>query len=192
MEKDKIVTIEEIDYDGDYLVLENVYSYKDEMFDGLDNFKQEDIKSGMLVETREGTKKIVVDTTKGIILKSEEGFMTLSDYKDFKLYIERPKYDIVKVGTTTSYGTSISNMDFDRVLWEEPIKIELTDKERKILEALDTLGFTHIVENEDSFIVTFIPNSDEGFARLPHFTRGDFSFMNEDSGEFNIKELLEC
>lgn len=100
--------------------------------------KKNELKNDMIVELRNGDKRLVVDDN----LFGNNGFDHLSNYKDDLKNKEFSVLDIIKVYKYKFARSFYSILDYDNLnlIWERK-EIKLTDKEIEILKALKVLGY---------------------------------------------------
>src|SRR5690606_23857980 len=107
--------------------------------------KKSDLKSGMIVEYRDGIKRLVVNND-----LIGDGYLSLSYYNDDLKHDEYSDLDIIKVYRykrvrSFSYLLKDNNLE---LIWERK-EYELTSHEIEILKALQTLGYKWLARDKD-------------------------------------------
>jgi len=169
--------------------------------------KKSDLKTGMLVEKRNGTKSLVLkDTEKGDILISKDGWCELDDYdENLKFGLQSFSHmDIMKVyELDLQYKAATRYWDeYDKVLWErkEKEKPTLTDAEKAILESLDK-KYKYIARDESDELYVYREkphktdciwdNTHLSFKELELFAHL-FQFVKwEDDEPYKIEDLIK-
>ena len=158
---------------------------------------KDDLKAGMMVEYRNGDKRMVMSyglVDKVGIVMIELSFYT-KDLLDVDGYVE---HDIMKI-----YDYSTDGFDFEctyrKLLWERNEKPKLTKAERTILENIDKkLQYIVRDKNGELYVYGSLPKRDRfqwwatsgttmSFCAFNHL----FTFITwEDDEPYSIKELL--
>lgn len=99
----------------------------------MENFKQEDLKTGMLVKLRNGEiyKVYKGSELKDCILNEDEVFLYIEDYEEFEfISVSRRNLDIIEVYKSSRVHclTSFDSEKFDLV-WQESKTVNMTIKE---------------------------------------------------------------
>ena len=108
--------------------------------------KKSDLKSGMIVELRDGKRYLF---TSGVLLDFD-GYIMLINYTEDLKSKHYEAQDIVKVykGNKPHSLTSMFKDTYLTMQWERK-EIKLTDEEIEILKALKTLDFEWLARDED-------------------------------------------
>lgn len=103
-----------------------------------EKMKKNELKSGMIVEYRDGEKRLVIDND----LIGDDGHSSLSNFNDDLKHILYSDLDIIKVYKYkyTYIFSELLKDDNLNLIWERK-EIKLTDKEIEILKALKVLGY---------------------------------------------------
>lgn len=168
---------------------------------------KQDLKSGMVVETREGKLYLVVDD----FLTNDNGFLLLEEYDENLKDVGNKIFDIVKVykryndfyENNAGSLKTLLNKDKLTLLWERK-EITLTDKEKEVLKALVVLELNYIARDEDDSLYAFRTKPQKLVDMWNYFEkkyneryhieldREFFKFIKwEDENPTNIKELLK-
>lgn len=158
--------------------------------------KKSDLKSGMVVEYRDGIRRLVVNDD----LIGDDGHLSLSNYNDDLKHDEYSDLDIMKVYRykrvrSFSYLLKDDNLE----LISERKEYELTSHEIDVLKALQTLGFNWIARDRNNNLYAYNDkphkfdyqwNTGGIVISLKHLTVG-FDFIKwSDDEPTNINELL--
>jgi len=95
-------------------------------------FKKEDLKTGMLIERRNGKKALVLkDTDKGDLLNFKDSWDNLNSYNEDLTSKTYKKADIMKVHTTSNNLFFAPNYwhRFDKIVWQRTETKEMTVSE---------------------------------------------------------------
>lgn len=95
----------------------------------MENFTKSDLKPGMVVEYRNGDRRIILETEKELILSGNYGCSVLSSYSQNLLKIgSNLNLDIVKVYFIKDSKSleSILNLSNLKLIWERKETVELT------------------------------------------------------------------
>lgn len=164
--------------------------------------KKDELRNGMVVETREGNLYLVV----GYFITRETGFDLLSNYKESLLNSFYDSLDIMKVyeykndrhDNNATTIRALFNREYLTLLWERK-EHNLTEREVEILKALQTLGYEWLARDENGKLFSYIHKPE----KLNEFWAADgtpptpigkdlFTFIKwEDKEPTNIKELLK-
>lgn len=114
--------------------------------------KKSDLKSGMVVETREGELYLVV----GYFITKEDGHNLLTNYKENLLNNNHYYLDIVKVyefknkinNNNAASIRTLFNKKHLTLLWERK-EYKLAKREIDVLKALRTLSYDFLVRDEN-------------------------------------------
>lgn len=92
--------------------------------------KKSDLKSGMVVETRNGNRYLLVEHRGKIFLLGYDGFNYMSSYEEDLTMISNPDYDIDKVwnGFPSSFKY-LAAFDPERAVWTREETREITAEE---------------------------------------------------------------
>lgn len=184
------------------------YWYPDMIECKVEGFCKSDLKTGMLIEKRNGAKMLVLkDTEQGDILISEAHWSDLSsDYNNDLTSRIDSKFDIVKVYSLTLQCKAMpKNWDeYDEIIFErKPIvkKPTLTDAEKVILESLDK-KWEYIARDKDGELYVYEgkphrhttswssdwDDEDDDMSLFEHL----FSFIKwEDEEPYKIEDLIK-
>ena len=168
--------------------------------------KKEDLKVGYLVETRDGTLRMVMPSQKEIVLIRSNGY-----HRQFNFYNEdltncdsfNKANDIVKVWGYSHYSNKVLEFDItDReLLWERKELPTLTEDEKTILRNVDE-EFRYIARDTDNELWLYSEKPVKvdgiyGYWTSFHEKRNLpfdklFQFIKwEDEEPYDIKELLK-
>lgn len=163
--------------------------------------EKKDLKAGMMVELRNGSRYILIPNSYGLQLISEEDIAiwacSLSIFNDDLTSKNEFMKNIVKV-YDLSY-TSPFNLDDRKLLWERDFKIKLTTEEIEILKALKVLGMKAIARDKDGRLNAFdtlcLGSTDDGywlksFVNTIGIKSSTFNFIEYEKAE-SIDELLK-
>lgn len=117
--------------------------------------KKNELKSGMIVEYRNGNRRLVVNDD--LIGSSGAGF--LSYYDDDLKYVGNDVYDVLDIIKVYKYKycmrlNRLLEDDSLDLIWERK-EIKLTDKEIEILKALKLLGFNFLARDENNDLYAY-------------------------------------
>lgn len=167
--------------------------------------KKSDLRSGMVVETREGKLYLVV----GDFITRESGFNLLSSYDENMLSITGVYIvDIMKVyefkneiyNNNASSIKTLLDKEHLTLLWErKEQKMQLTQEQIKILKALNTSGYSWLAIDKDGELFAFKTKPEKikncwfgDLYPVPLFVGYLFTFIKwEDEEPTNIDNLLE-
>ena len=108
--------------------------------------KKNELKSGMVVEYRDGDKRLVIDND----LIGDDGHLTLTNYNDYLKNGLFSDLDIIKVYKYKSpcpFNALLENNNLD-IIWERE-EIKLTDRDIEILKSLKALGFKFLARDSE-------------------------------------------
>ena len=159
--------------------------------------KKSDLKNGMIVEYRNGFRRLVVNDE----LIGDDGHLSLTEYNDdLKINELYRNLDIIKV-YKYKLGWSFNRLLDDdnlELIWERK-EYELTKREIEILKALKTLDYEFLVRNESGMLYAIKKKPEKkcliGVWYSDELTLIDkdlFTFIKwEDEEPTNINELLK-
>ena len=162
--------------------------------------KKNELKSGMVVEYRDGDKRLVIDND----LIGDDGHLTLTNYNDYLKNGLFSDLDIIKVYKYKSpcpFNALLENNNLD-LIWERK-ESELTDKEIEILNALKVLGYVWLARDRNSELYAFFNEPTKSYSvwdddneeeryYFPIKEKDLFNFIKwEDEEPIKIDELLK-
>lgn len=158
---------------------------------------KKDLKNGMIVEAREGTRYLCCDE----VIRGLNEWNVMSNYTDNLNNTKFRQLDIVKVYEDTGMYNlnTIFKHDYLKLIWQRPETPKLSEKEIEILKALDVIGFTHIARDRNSNIYAYYSELKKpcNFSSLANgslyfeIKTGLFAFiMFADEKTTSIQELL--
>lgn len=161
--------------------------------------KKSDLRSGMIVEYRDGIKRLVVNDD----LIGDDGHLSLSNYNDDLKHDEYSDLDIIKVyryKRVRSFSYLLKDDNLELISERKEQKIQLTKEQIKILKALKTLGFNWIARDKDDDLYAYNTKPKKliyswsigSSATLLDFLTVEFDFIKwSDDEPTNIDELLK-
>lgn len=87
--------------------------------------KKSDLRSGMVVKTKEGMKYLLIEAREELILVGKEEWTTLRHYRDDLLHDIYNDLDIVEI-YATNHGTFNDMIEFGRLIWKRENKKKMT------------------------------------------------------------------
>lgn len=158
---------------------------------------KKDLKNGMIVELREGTRYLYCEG----VMRGLNAWDLISTYTDDLKCPEFSRLDIVKVyEDTKEYNlNTIFEHDYLKLIWQRPKPPKLSEREIEILKALDVLGYKYIARDKGGGICVYSEKpygGDDawvwsGFYGPFYLSKELFSFITfEDKGYTTIKDIL--
>lgn len=158
-----------------------------------------DLRSGMIVELRDGTLMLVVNN----IIAGVHCNLELNDYYADLTFAISDSYDIVAVYDTRGSGFILSDLDnnkyeFLTLLWTRAEKIKLTSSEKEILKNIQ--NFNYITRDSTDLLELYVDepirsvnnicwSSQNGYQNLNLF--GHMFQTVKPMTYYKISELLE-
>ena len=182
-------------YCNDYIILEfdNFDWSEKEKENNMKNFTKSDLQNGMVVETREKERYMVV----GDKIINDYGFMALSSYEEnltltVKLTEGDDDFDIIKIYDKVTSFNRMNYLEELTLLWERKDEMEMETKKYIIEQEYIDEDYKSI---ED---ITISPNSPRGYRHsdtnhtISIMKDGDFALsLTIDSAKKVIKALQE-
>lgn len=160
--------------------------------------KKNELKSGMIVKYRDGSKRLVV----GDNLIGDDYYTSLPNFNDDLKHTLLRELDIIKVYNNHSASNFSGLLEDDNLdlIWERK-DIKLTDREIEILKALKLLGFNFLARDDSPYLHAYTDKPDK-YSYYWESDYGDdvyidnnnniFDFIKwEDKEPTNIDELLK-
>lgn len=156
---------------------------------------KQDLKDGMILETRNGKRYLLVND----IMRDFDGYIGLNSYNNDLSYKHHTIHDIVKIYKDTM-KFSLTNIFEDKclsLLWERK---ELTEQEVEVLKALKTLGLEWLARDKRGTLFVYenkpakLTNNwfDDNFYDISRKYKELFNFIKwEDKEPTNIDDLLK-
>lgn len=137
----KIVTIERTSGEDRYWIYEddNKYEWRGRMFTSIAEFQLCDLKSGMVVEVRNGGRYLVLKDRDDISLMNESGSTYLGGSHDNNLKYYDKNFDVMKVFDKVRVFRNVKTTT--DLLWErkEPKKMTLKEVEKELGYAVEVV-----------------------------------------------------
>lgn len=116
---------------------------------------KQELKNGMIVETRDGFKYLYCEG----ILMATIGWEDINNYNDNLIIKDRDfsYFDIIRVYKDKG-AHALQNIFKDynlSLIWERPETPKLSEREIEMLKALDVIGFTHIARDKGGNIFAY-------------------------------------
>ena len=123
----------------------------------MKNFTKSDLQNGMVVETREKERYMVV----GDKIINNYGFMNLSSYEENLTLTEGDDdFDIIKIYDKVTSFNKINYLEELRLLWERKVETEMETKKYIIEQEYIDEEFD---EEDNTTIIKIHPNNPNGY-----------------------------
>lgn len=158
-----------------------------------------DLRSGMVVELRDGTLMLVVNN----IITNAHCNLELNDYYTDLTFSISGDYDIVAVYETRGSGFILSDLDNDNyefltLLWERAEKIKLMPSEKEILKNIQI--FNYIARDSTDLLELYVDEPIRSANNICWSSKSDYHNLNlfghmfqsiKPMTYYKISELLE-